>query len=225
MALAERTARALDASGAQVVRAGARRPGPERLRPALLAPGLRLPRRRAGPWRVVHKLNQCGSAPCRALPPGPGRVLPRRPARTTRPALVVLAPDGAGRAAAGAGATTPRLARLHTPAYNMVAYPWAQTLPAVEPVGDRNAGDGRRTPAPTRASAPRPGCGCRATSRRRCACRRLTAPGRAHHRRQRRLRRPPQRETIRRPHRDRHGRLGVRWLQRSRPRRAAQVIR
>ena len=55
MALAERTARALDASGAAGGGAGARRPGPERVRPALLAPRLRLPRHAQGRpvWRVV----------------------------------------------------------------------------------------------------------------------------------------------------------------------------
>jgi hypothetical protein len=32
-----------------------------------------------GAWRVVHKLNQCGSSRSDAVPPGPGRVLRRRP--------------------------------------------------------------------------------------------------------------------------------------------------
>ena len=64
-----------------------------------------------------------------------------------------------------------RVARLDTPAYNMVAYPWAQTYQqsnqwAIETLAMA------QEPARARASAPRPGCSCRATSRRRCACRR-----------------------------------------------------
>lgn len=76
-----------------------------------------------GAWRVVHKLNACGTDRADVHRQGLAEffsdglvaheagVVPLAPAlQATLPAL--LADDG-------------RLARLHTPRYNMVAYPWA----------------------------------------------------------------------------------------------------
>lgn len=128
--LAERTVRQLDASGAQVValaRVGqdlsrwhqhyshfgwAYREAP----PA--APGL------PGTWRIVHKLNHCGTGRAEVYRQGPGEffldrlhayesayVVPQ-PAVQQR-LLAVLRDDG-------------RAARWHTRPYSMVAYPWAR---------------------------------------------------------------------------------------------------
>jgi hypothetical protein len=78
MQLAERTSQALDASGARVVilaRAG-QDLGKYGLRYSHLGIAYKT---EAGPWRVVHKLNQCGTAVADGLPPGARRVLSRRP--------------------------------------------------------------------------------------------------------------------------------------------------
>ena len=204
-------------------RARPRRAGPERIRPALLAPRLRLPRAAStGAWRVVHKLNQCGSAVL-ALSPGPGRVLPRRP-------LAVR--GGARRArACGAGARwrptladNARVARLDTPAYNMVAYPWSGRYQqsnqwAIETLAmaqDAGADTRERAQAWLRLKGYEPTDAAPVGAE---------AARRAGLLRQRRLRRPPQREALRRSHRDGDGRLGVSLARARRPRRTAQVIR
>ena len=156
MQLAEHTAARLDAERRQRRRARPRRPEPERVRPALLAPRLRLPRGRRQRDRLARRPQ---AEPVRhgagvALSPGPRRVLPRRPVavrsgrrrararRRRRICARLLADNG-------------RVARLDTPAYSMVAYPWSRPLPAVEPVGDRDAG-ARRGPGGDHARA-RPG--------------------------------------------------------------------
>jgi hypothetical protein len=127
MKLAEMTAKKLDDSGAQVVALA--RAGQDLGRYGLTwshmawayrdqAAGQRV-------WRVVHKLNHCGSAVAALYRQGlaefflddlhryiAGYVVPA-PAVQAR--LLPLLMDNQ------------RLARLHTPAYNMVAYPWSQT--------------------------------------------------------------------------------------------------
>jgi hypothetical protein len=116
------------------------------LRAALVAPGLGLPRRHAGPrpvWRVVHKLNQCGSGR-RAVPPGPGRVLPRRPARYVA-AYAVPTRRGAAAPAAAAAGQRPRGAAAHR-GLQHGGLPLGADLPAEQPVGDRDAGPGRWSP-------------------------------------------------------------------------------
>lgn len=76
-----------------------------------------------GVWRVLHKLNHCGTADAALYRQGLGEFFLDRPHRYEA-AFVVLAPalqaqllpllrDNA------------RAARLHEPRYNMVAYPWA----------------------------------------------------------------------------------------------------
>jgi hypothetical protein len=133
MTLAEHTAARLDQTGAQVVvlaRAGQ----------DLSAYGLRwshlglayrdnAPARdgKAGPavWRVLHKLNQCGTAQAALYRQGLGEFF-MDDLFEYQAAAVVLAPDVQARMLdilrdnAGVGA-------LNTPAYSMVAYPWAQT--------------------------------------------------------------------------------------------------
>ena len=125
MALAERTARALDAeharSGTQVVvlaRAG-QDLSKYRLRYSHLGWAYRTPE---GHWRVVHKLNQCGTAVARIYRQGLGEFflddLWRHEAAWVVPTPEVqqrMLPVLADRARATA---------LHQPAYNMVSYAW-----------------------------------------------------------------------------------------------------
>jgi hypothetical protein len=122
-ALAEHTARALDATGAQVVvlaRAGQN----------LSAYGLRyshlgLAYRDGERWRVVHKLNHCGTARAALYRQGLGEFFLDDLYRYEA-AVVVLAPAVQQRLI-GTLRDNQRSASLHTAAYNMVAYPWAQT--------------------------------------------------------------------------------------------------
>ena len=129
MGLALRTAQALDASDAQVLvlaRAGQ----------DLSAYGLRWSHLgfvyrdvasadgAPGPWRVLHKLNACGSADAALYRQGLGEFFLDRPQRyqavvmPLTPALqAVLLPLLRDNQAA---------ARLHEARYNMLAYPWSQ---------------------------------------------------------------------------------------------------
>jgi hypothetical protein len=123
--LAHRTARALDDTGADVVVLA--RAGQDlsrwRLRWSHLGLAYR-DRFAGGAWRVVHKLNHCGSAQAAVYRQGLGEFFlddPHEymagyavPSRELQRQLLELLHDNA------------RVAQLHTPAYNMVAYPWAQ---------------------------------------------------------------------------------------------------
>jgi len=123
LALAERTAASLDASGAQVVvlaRAGQN----------LSEYGLRYSHfgfayRDGAAWRVVHKLNHCGTAHAALYRQGLAEFflddLDRYEA-----AAVVPAPEVQAHLLP-ALRDNARVATLNTPAYSMVAYPWAQT--------------------------------------------------------------------------------------------------
>ncbi len=131
MDLTERTARALDASGGDVVvlaRAG-QDLGKYGLQWSHLGLAYREGGRRAdgspGTWRVVHKLNQCGSARADLYRQGLGEFF-----------LDDLHEFKAGFAVLAPAVQVPllpllrddrRAAQLHTAAYSMVAYPWAQT--------------------------------------------------------------------------------------------------
>ncbi len=123
LALAQRTAAALDASGARVVvlaRAGQdlQKYG---LRWSHLGYAYRTPE---GPWRVVHKLNRCGTAVAEVWRHGLGDFfldgLWRHEAAWSVPApavqdrLMALLAD------------PHRTLRLDTPAYSLVSHPWAQ---------------------------------------------------------------------------------------------------
>ena len=125
--LAERTARALDASGARVVvlaRAGQdlSRYG---LRWSHLGWAYRDEQGMRPVWRVVHKLNHCGSREGALYRQGLGEFFLDDlheyvaayavPTAAVQQHLLPLLKDNA------------RVAQLHTAAYNMVAYPWAQT--------------------------------------------------------------------------------------------------
>ena len=124
MALAEHTAARLDQTGANVVvlaRAGQN----------LSEYGLRYShlgfayREGAGkPWRIVHKLNQCGSARASLYRQGLGEFF-LDDLWQYEAAVVVLAPDAQAHLLAML-ADNAHVAQLDTPAYSMVAYPWSQ---------------------------------------------------------------------------------------------------
>jgi hypothetical protein len=125
MLLAEATARRLNQSGADVVviaRAGQN----------LSEYGLRYShlgfayRQREGDstvWRVVHKLNQCGSARASLYRQGLGEFF-LDDLWQYEAAVVVLAPQAQAHLRALL-ADNGAVARLDTPAYSMVAYPWS----------------------------------------------------------------------------------------------------
>ncbi len=121
--LAERTRAALEATQAQVVVLA--RAGQDLSRYGLRYSHLGLAYRDGNGWRVVHKLNQCGTATADLWRQGLAEFFLDDPFEY-RAALVVLTP-------AAQAALLPvlkdnyRSAALHTPAYNMVAYLWAQT--------------------------------------------------------------------------------------------------
>lgn len=125
--LAERSARALEASGAQVVvlaRAG-QDLGRYGLRWSHLGFAYREQDGARTVWRVAHKLNQCGSSNSALYRQGlaefflddlfefAGAYSVLQPALQQQ--LLPILRDNQ------------RVAQLHVPAYNMVAYPWALT--------------------------------------------------------------------------------------------------
>lgn len=121
MELAERTRRALDASGAQVVVLA--RAGQDLTRYGLQWSHLGWAYKDGSAWRVLHKLNACGSASASLYRQGLGefflddlwqyRAAYVVPAPAVQQRLLPLLKDNA------------RGARLHVGSYNMVAYPWA----------------------------------------------------------------------------------------------------
>ncbi len=127
MELAVRTASTLDASGAQVVvlaRAG-QDLGEWGLRWSHLGWAYREGQGDTARWRVVHKLNQCGSARGDLYRQGLGEFfmddLVRFEAAYAVPTPAVQA------ALLPVLRSNARVDQLHQPAYNMVAYPWSQT--------------------------------------------------------------------------------------------------
>jgi hypothetical protein len=123
MVLAERTARALDASGAQVVVLA--RAGQDLSEYSLRYSHLGLAYRNgAGRWRVAHKLNQCGSNTAAVYRQGLGEFF-LDDLHDYQAAVVVLRADVQVQLLAVLK-DNQRLAQLHTPRYNMVAYPWSQ---------------------------------------------------------------------------------------------------
>jgi hypothetical protein len=127
MALAEATARALDASGADVVMLA--RAGQDLSKYGLSYSHLGFAYRDSwqgrSVWRVAHKLNHCGSAEAALYRQGLGEFFLDRPYRYEA-AFVVLGADTQAQLLPLLHDNT-RLAQWHTPAYNMLAYPWAQT--------------------------------------------------------------------------------------------------
>ena len=127
MALAENTARALDASGAQVVLLA--RAGQDLSKYGLnyshLGFAYRDTTQGTAVWRVAHKLNHCGSAEAALYRQGLGEFFLDRPHRYEA-AYVVLNADAQAKLLPLLRDNT-RLPQWHTPHYNMLAYPWAQT--------------------------------------------------------------------------------------------------
>ena len=124
MELAERTSQQLDASGARVVvlaRAGQ----------DLSKYGLRYShfglayKTDAGPWRVVHKLNQCGTAVAAVYRQGLGEFFLDDLWRYET-AWVVPTPQVQAQLLAALKEPTPRLVRLHVAPYSVVSYAWGR---------------------------------------------------------------------------------------------------
>lgn len=123
MRLAEHAAQQLDQSGAQVVVLA--RIGQNLSEYGLRYSHLGLAYRDGNTWRIVHKLNHCGSSNAAVYRQGLGEfflddlyeyeaamVVPKQEVQAR---LLPVLKDNA------------RLAHLHASAYSMVAYPWAQT--------------------------------------------------------------------------------------------------
>jgi len=123
MGLAERTAKTLDRLGANVVVIG--RAGQDLGHYGVYWSHMGLAYREGPgqPWRVVHKLNQCGTAHAAVYRQGLGEFFLDRmfryeagivvpTAEVQAKLLPVLRENG-------------RLTRFHVDAYNMVAYPWS----------------------------------------------------------------------------------------------------
>jgi len=123
MTLAERTARTLDQSGAQVVMLA--RVGQDLSKYGQRYSHMGLAYRDGNVWRVAHKLNQCGSAYAAVYRQGLGEFF-LDDLHDYQAGVVVLSP-ALQAALLPALRDNRRLAQLNTPAYNMVAYPWSQT--------------------------------------------------------------------------------------------------
>lgn len=123
MDLAARTARALDATAADVVVIA--RSGQDLNKYHLRWSHLGLAYRDGATWRVIHKLNHCGSARADLYRQGLGEFF-LDDLFDYRAAVAVLTSDVQARLLPLLLDDT-RVAQLHTPAYNMLSYPWAQT--------------------------------------------------------------------------------------------------
>ncbi len=123
MLLAEHTARELDRSGAQVVVLA--RAGQNLSEYQLRYSHLGLAYRDGARWRVVHKLNQCGTANGSVYRQGLGEFF-LDDLYQYEAAIVIPKPELQARLLP-ALKDNARLAQLNTPSYSMVAYPWAQT--------------------------------------------------------------------------------------------------
>ena len=131
MNLAERTARALDASGADVVVLG--RAGQDLRKYGLRWSHLGYAYKEAYKessngstrWMVVHKLNQCGSANADVYRQGLGEFF-LDDLFDYQAAIAVPTPDVQARLLP-LMQDNGRVQQLHTAAYNMLAYPWALT--------------------------------------------------------------------------------------------------
>lgn len=122
MQLAERTAQGLDASGARVVLLA--RAGQDLSKYGLRYSHLGLAyKTEAGAWRVVHKLNQCGTAVAAIYRQGLGEFflddLWRHEA-----AWVIPAPAVQAQLLAALSESPVRITRLHAAPYSIVSYAW-----------------------------------------------------------------------------------------------------
>ena len=122
MDLAQNTARDLDRSGAQVVLLA--RAGQDLSKYRLRWSHLGFAYKDGGSWRVVHKLNQCGSGRGDLYRQGLGEFFMDDLYRYEA-GYVIPSPDIQARLLSLLQ-NNRRVDALHTPAYSMVAYPWAQ---------------------------------------------------------------------------------------------------
>jgi hypothetical protein len=123
--LAERTRQALDTSGAEVVVIA--RAGQDLTRYGLQWSHLGLAYRdpyAGGAWRIVHKLNQCGSARADVYRQGLAEFFLDDPWQY-RAALAPLAPAAQAKLMAVLDDNR-RVTGMHAAGYSMVAYPWSQ---------------------------------------------------------------------------------------------------
>lgn len=124
MELAERTSQQLDASGARVVVLA--RAGQDLSKYGLRYSHLGLAyKTEAGPWRVVHKLNQCGTAVAAVYRQGLGEFFLDDLWRYET-AWVVPTPQVQAQLLAALKEPTPRLVRLHVAPYSVVSYAWGR---------------------------------------------------------------------------------------------------
>lgn len=127
MALAERTAKRLDDTGAQVVVLA--RAGQDLNRYGLTWSHLGFAYRDAesarGAWRVLHKLNHCATPAAAVYRQGLGEFFLDRLWRYEA-AIVVLAPEVQAKLLPVLR-DNQRATQWHIEAYNMLAYPWALT--------------------------------------------------------------------------------------------------
>ncbi len=152
MNLAVRTARALDASGAQVVllaRAG-QDLGKYGLRWSHLGFAYRDMDASKPAWRVLHKLNHCGTAESALYRQGLGEFFLDRPHRYEA-AFVALTPELQAKLLPLLKDNA-RSAQLNERRYNMVAYPWSTAYQqsnqwAIETLAQAASGAGSRTAA------------------------------------------------------------------------------
>lgn len=123
MDLAERTARRLDAGGANVVVLA--RAGQDLSRYGITWSHMAFAYRDAPgqPWRVVHKLNHCGTASSMVYRQGLGEFFLDRMFRY-QAGYVVLTPE-VQKKLLPVLRDNRSVLRWHTDAYNMVAYPWS----------------------------------------------------------------------------------------------------
>jgi hypothetical protein len=125
MALAQGAASALDAAGVQV--AVLARAGQDLSKYGLAWSHVGWVYREAdgGPWRVLHKLNTCGTGEASLYRQGLGEFFMDDPFEY-RAAFVVLTPNAAANMLPVLRDSA-RAQAMHTKRYNMLAYPWAQT--------------------------------------------------------------------------------------------------
>jgi hypothetical protein len=123
LTLAEHTALKLNQTGAQVVVLA--RMGKDLSQYHLRYSHMGLAYRDGNVWRVVHKLNQCGVARASVYRQGLGEFF-LDDLYEYEAAVVVLAPGVQSRLLPVLRDNV-RVAQLNTPAYSMVAYPWALT--------------------------------------------------------------------------------------------------
>jgi hypothetical protein len=124
MQLAERTAQGLDASGARVVLLA--RAGQDLSKYGLRYSHLGLAyKTEAGTWRVVHKLNQCGTAVAAVYRQGLGDFFLDDLWRYEA-AWVVPTPAVQAQLLAALNESPERITRLHAAPYSIVSYAWGR---------------------------------------------------------------------------------------------------